>query len=556
MLYLLFVGVLIVFIVGLGVLLGSMDIQNIQAEWAKRRCEPAVMFSGFLYKPSEDPRSATAFSADNFSFCVRSLIDDVFAELLAPIFGIFSQQMAAANTTNGVFNSVRNQIGNTFRSFGGVFNDFFETYKRGALQLSRITQLLKQAMLKVSGAMVSIVFLGLSLMTSLLNTYDFIVKVVIIIMSILVALIVLLFFALIPFMPIIFTTIAILTGAGLGSAVGGMAGAFCIDPDAEVLLVTGETVPLKKINIGDALGRDCGIVEGILETDTEGPLYNIGGVIISGSHMVEGPSGENIFAADHPSATPVATEKPKKLIILNTTTRKIPVIMPDTRTVLTVRDWEEFPEDDEEGHQLWEHLVWDILNPGVEKPAGPFNTEEALFSRHSEVYEKNLGVIPLSFVARGMDILDITGRYTKVLGRYKGVAYNQGSCGEQWHTTGVRRLNSNGRWEKRPVTTTATTTTQTTTQKTPPTTTTTAPTTVIGYHLITETGTFLISSKGKTLRVRDYTEVGWKRIDKTYETVRLYLNKKKETQQSSNTTVCVSDSSSQAWCSCWPQIFS
>ena len=540
MLYFLFIGLLIVFIVGLGVLLGSMDIQNIQAEWPKRRCEPAVMFSGFLYKPSTDTRSATAFAADNFSFCVRSLIDSVFAELLAPILGVFSQQMSAANTTNGVFNSVRNQIGNTFRSFGGVFNDFFDTYKRGTLQLSRITQLLKQAMLKVSAAMVSIVFLGISLMTSLLNSYDFVVKVVIIIMSILVALIVLLFFALVPFMPIIFTTIAILTAAGLGSAVGGMAGAFCIDPDAQVLLATGRTVSLKNINIGDILGDNCGVVEGILETDTEGPLYDIGGVVISGSHMIEGPNGTNIFAEDHPAASPV-TETPSKLIILNTSTRKIPIVMPATKTILTVKDWEEFPEDDEEGKQLWETLVWDILNPGIETPHGSFNTDTALFSRHTEVLERTLGAIPLSFVTRNMEILDINGKYTKVLGRYKGVAYNQNVCDPQWYTSGVRHLKSNGAWKKKTVKSTDHISVNETKS-------------AIGYNLITDSGTFIINCKGKTMQVRDFTEVGWRNIDETYEIVRLYLNKKKEAQQSSN-TVCVSDSSSQGWCSCWQQIF-
>ena len=182
-LFLLFFGLLLIFIIGLGVLLGSMDITNIQSEWDKRRCDPTVMFSAFLYKPSSDSRSSSEFASDNFSFCVKSIIDDVFKQLLAPILGVFVQQMGAANTTGDVLNSIRNQIGNSFRSFSGVFSDFFDAYKRGTMQLSRMTQILKQGMLKVSAAVISIVFMGMSLMTSLLNTYDFIVKVVIIIMS-------------------------------------------------------------------------------------------------------------------------------------------------------------------------------------------------------------------------------------------------------------------------------------------------------------------------------------------------------------------------------------
>jgi hypothetical protein len=255
--------------------------------------------------------------------------------------------------------------------------------------------------------------------------------------------------------------------------------------------------------------------------------------------MIEGPNGTNIFAENHPAASPV-TERPEKLIILNTSTRKIPILMPTTKTILTVKDWEEFPDDDEEGKQLWETLIWDILNPGIETPHGPFNTEAALFSRNTEVLERTLGAIPLSFVTRNMEVLDINGKYTKVLGRYKGIVYNQNVSEPQWYTSGVRHLKSNGAWKKKKEDLVKSTKHRKS---------------VVGYNLITDSGTFIANCKGKTLKVRDFTEVGWQNIDETYEIVRLYLNKKKEAQQSSN-TVCVSDFSSQGWCSCWQQIFS
>jgi len=536
--FFIFFGLILILIIGLGVLLGSMDIKNIQAEWDKRRCEPTIMFSAFLYKPPTDPRSSSDFASDNFSFCIRSLIDDVFKQLLAPVLGIFSQQMAAANTTGGVFNSLRNQVGNMFRSFGGVFNDFFETYKRGTMQLSRITQLLKQAMLKVSAAVVSIVFLGISLMTSLLNTYDFIVKVVIIIMAILVAMIVLLFFALIPFMPIIFTTIAILTAAGLGGAVGGMAGAFCIDPNALVYLEDGSTTPLNKIKIGTKLGAGCGTVEGILETDSTGPLYRVEGIIMSGSHMVL--NGDTyVFAEKYPGATLVAEEdRPAKLIILNTSSRSIPLL--GEKTVIA-KDWEEIPEDDDIGAELWEQLVWNILNPTQEYSPTEHYYNAGLFSNKCEVYEKKIGALQIDFVERGMEIQDINGTYTRVLGLYTGTATVPEeilkTTPSTWYTNGVRRRTEGGIWAKSPDV------------KGVPAT---------GYQLITDSGTFIIHCKGNTLQVRDFTEVGWKEIDKTYESVREHLsnmNKKKELQQNSSKT-CVSDFSSQGWFSYWRQIFS
>ena len=509
-LFLLFFGLLLIFIIGLGVLLGSMDITNIQSEWDKRRCDPTVMFSAFLYKPSSDSRSSSEFASDNFSFCVKSIIDDVFKQLLAPILGVFVQQMGAANTTGDVLNSIRNQIGNSFRSFSGVFSDFFDAYKRGTMQLSRMTQILKQGMLKVSAAVISIVFMGMSLMTSLLNTYDFIVKVVIIIMSIIIAMIVLLFFALIPFMPIIFTTIAILTAAGLGGAVGGMGSAFCIDPNTLVLLHNGDRKPLRNIQLGDILGSSCGKVEGILETNTTGQLFYVEGVLMSGSHMVFDPRvNEYVFAADYPGSTIASDiDRPDKLIILNTTSRSIPLIGNDGKLVI-VKDWEEIPEGDIEGLKLWNSLTWCMLNANTPIPLEELNhNSQAGIAKNVDVFEKTYGVIHVQYVKRGMYIRDINGEFTEVLGVYKG--FMGSGSNEHWVSSGVRLLNPQGKWSRH----------QQISEE--------GEGEGEGYHLITESGTFIIIAGVKIYTIRDFTEVGYKNIDKTYNVVRNHLTETKK----------------------------
>ena len=548
---LLLIGVVFLLIIGLGVLLGSLDIQNIKADWPNRRCEPTVMFSAFMYKPSSDPRSVSAFATDNFNFCLRNLVKEVFNVLLAPALGVFSQQMSAANTTGQVFNSIRNQLGNQFRSFSSIFDSFFETYKRTTLQVSRITQLIRAAMLKVSAAIVSIVFMGLSLMTSLLNTYDFIIKVVIIILGIIVAMIILLFFALIPFMPVIFTTIAILTAAGMGGAVGGMAGAFCLHPATKISLYDGAKISIKHINIGDILAGDSGRVTGILETDTIGDLYNVSGVVMSGSHLVE-HNGEYIFANKHPDGKLYKNMLPERLIILNTEGRSIPTL-DKNGNILNVKDWEEIPDDDEEGQLLWEKEVDKILNLAT-TPQSSLRIPESigLFSKMTCVFEEYSGQIPISCIKRGDYVLDIYNNYTKVLGIYRGSLYiNTYPIRKFWYSDGVRILDTNNKWitdDAFEIDICPHSDINVYTKR------------IYGYNLITESGTFgVISNDNNMLIVRDFTEVGYKNIDKTYAAVQKHLSlskKKKEIQQNSNTAECVSDSSSQVYCCCLPQIFS
>ena len=141
-------------------------------------------------------------------------------------------------------------------------------------------------------------------------------------------------------------------------------------------------------------------------------------------------------------------------------------------------------------------------------------------SNNTEVFEKAHGIIQLQNVKRGMYIMDINGGFTEVLGVYKGIADKRDE--EYWISSGVRVLNRNHIWvrnrdlfinkntkEEDAATVAATATA--------------AAAATIGYHLITESGTFTIVSGVEIYNIRDFTEVGYKNIDKTYDEVRNHL---------------------------------
>ena len=50
---------------GLGIIMGSTDIKAVMDDWANRRCDIDILFASFLFKPSNDPRSASEFASNN-----------------------------------------------------------------------------------------------------------------------------------------------------------------------------------------------------------------------------------------------------------------------------------------------------------------------------------------------------------------------------------------------------------------------------------------------------------------------------------------------------------
>ena len=60
--------------VGLAFIFAYMNVEKIKADWPNQRCNPLVMISGFLYKPSDDTRSSGEFAQDNFQFCIIIII--------------------------------------------------------------------------------------------------------------------------------------------------------------------------------------------------------------------------------------------------------------------------------------------------------------------------------------------------------------------------------------------------------------------------------------------------------------------------------------------------
>ena len=449
----LFLTISIVFCFGFAMLISQSSAADVIAHWADRRCDLDVMMSAFYYKPANDIRSASQFTTDNFTFCVGSKTETYLHSLFGSLFEVLRKQMGAADIMTEVMTSLKTSV--------------------------------------------SSIYIGLSLQTALLNTVDFIINVIMIVLYIMIALAVIFFFPILPVMAIVYLAVNGIEMA-LPGRTGAMGAVFCFDESTRVLLQNGTTLPINEIKVGDVL-LNGQIVEARIELmGPLSPLYVIDGVEVSGDHRIW--SAEKrlwTLVKDHPSAYK-SFNHPDLLWTLITSNREIPV--QGLHSIQRFADWEELPDTDENA-ALWDKIVTDLFGQ-VSNTQVPINPPVLSGGLHVKKFQA--GWIPLYTVKQGDWIMG-ENRWTKVL----GVCHRQahGGIGEK-----ESRI-TDGVWIKEesfyPSWVHSTKISDTLPW--------------LGYHLITEEGAFRIrgldSSSITDTIVRDFTEVGWWRLPETYTRV-------------------------------------
>ena len=503
-------------VLGLSVAMTGVDIEATKRNWAERRCDVDAMMLGFLYKPSDDTRSSGDFAADNFTFCVKSIFRDIMKVLLAPLLLVIGKSIDSASILSDIFQALRGLKATFMEGFAKILDPFYRRFIATGAAYARNFGRLYSAMKRVGGIAVASIYMTMGLQLAIENFVRFVILVVLIIMFVIAALLILIWFGIIPFLFIIFAVITLLEVGGFGDMLGDLGSTFCFDPDTPVETKDGQTKPLSQCKVGDVL-QDGSVIEGILNTDgTKEGLYSIDGITVSGSHLVWSQlRHEWIKVSELPDAAPISKELPV-LICLRTSSRNI--VLKGTSNVWKFRDWEELPLEEPNSDKVWDWLVNGIIN---EKPKDTLRkqgrpiipTEDPLFGSECRVHDISGLRKPISEVKLGDSIYSKSG-FTRVVGVYEGTAEMRTAFS---FSDGVWLQTSVQSWahpefagkDKQ----------------------------LGGYHLITEAGDFWVEADTYSGYTRDFTEVGSDQLPLTYSFTQALLKKYSSREES-----CVLDS--------------
>jgi len=502
----------------LGFTIANLERSTVMNDWENRRCDVPIMTAAFFFKPDTDTRTANEFATENFTFCMKSFVDRFINLFSEPIIKLFGKQVNAATSATNALNMVRNIAHNMYNAFTKYIASYFKKFTASVFEMNRILQYLKMAMNRVNGIATSMIFSGLIIFRGVINFILFVIRVIMIICGIMLIIIIILFFILFPIMPIILATLgAIITGVlilsgvisgTIASEAEGQRKGFCFSEDTEVL-VKGETrTRVQDIKVGDELG-EYGKVTAVVQMDgTHVELYNLDGVYVSESHLVQGT--DKVWKAVSSDERAVPSNKKSAIVYCFNTTSNIIPICGTTATTL-YRDWEEISNEDTKGQYIWNYMVLCMLNNYVNydtwKNGVKMECDVAVMGKGVKV-KTGKGWVRLSDIPfPGGTVLDRNGKEQGVRGVIHAEVENVQYGGvDTWHTELYEERD--GVWIKGNSTISC------------------GEETIQGMTLITDDGEYTIwdEVQKKEVIVRDFTEVGYQSIHETYSFVAARLS--------------------------------
>ena len=495
-------------LVALGFTFSTMERHVVMNNWDKKRCEFPIMTAGMFFKPDSDPRSKSQFSKDNFSFCMKSHVDSFMDILMKPIKTVFGAQVGVATGGIDMINSIRAMTATMYAAFSKMLEGFFKKFNSSIFQMNRIVQHLRTAMNRMGGMVLAVLFAGISAFRGMINAIQFVMKVILIICGILIAIMIIIFFVLFPFIPMVLATLGaivttvvaislVVVGSMAGTAAADMKGSICFSKNTK--LTSNGPKSVSEVKLGDTLDN-CGEITAIIETTGKDvPLFDLEGVEVSGSHLVQ--SGNKYIEVAHDPRSKKIETRSDILYCFNTTSNKIPVYTPEKTIIF--RDWEEISDDDEQGKYLWNYMILKKLN----KSANYMKWKDSITSFDIPLMNRKVktikGFINISEIKVLDKVLDRDGKEQIVIGVVRGFTNGLPNGLSEWNTELYEY--KDGVWVK------GKNTLEKSSKK------------IEGRTLITETGEFIILDEVEK-RVRDFTEIGCDSIAETYPFVASRLN--------------------------------
>jgi hypothetical protein len=488
--------------------------------WDERRCEFAVMAAAGFFKGDSDSRSKTQFAKDNFEFCMKSYVDKFMTTLMTPVTALLDKQMDATSSSMDVLNSLRDLTQSLYSELSKYVEGFYRKFNASVFEVSRVVQYMRMAVSRVTAMMMSMLYTGITVFRGMLNSIQFVIKVILIICGIMIAIIIVLWFVLFPVIPLIISTLgAIVTTVALlsmviSSQIANQASSskkgFCFAKDTLVPVNQADgkerLLPVQEVKVGDTLSQDGGRVTAVLVMDgTDVPLYRLEGILVSGSHLVKGTDSVWKSVCDDERSQPV-TDTSATLYCFNTATHNIPVYSPATQATISFRDWEEFSDQDDLGHYSWNYLILKLLNNHSNydkwKNSMTPSTEVPLMSGTTKV-KTTKGYMELSRITLGTPhLVGRQGKSQKVVGKVHGELHgNKEQTSSTWATE-LFELDDTT-WVKSSSTVVG------------------GEEVLMGENVMTETGELVVwdEREKRDKVIRDFTDIGYTTIHETYPLV-------------------------------------
>ena len=323
--------------------------ESIADDWINQRCKPQYMpFAGLITHP--EGTTAFQYTSDNFQYCVQNILTNITGYALEPLqfmIKALTQVFSAISNSLQQIREIINKLRNNIKKFA---EDILGRILNVMIPIQKMFIVLMDVMQKIQGVMTGGLYTMLgsyytlqALMGAIL---EFIIKILIALAIIIIGLWIL------PFTwPAAAATTAVFLAISVPLSIiiyfmsevlhiksSAIPKLRCFDRKTKFILLDGTFKHIEELKPQDILMDGSIVTSKIKITSRDLNIYNLNGIIISESHIVN-YNKKWIYVKDHPEADIIYNYTEPYLYCLNTSSKLI------TLNNMLFSDWDEIFDD-------------------------------------------------------------------------------------------------------------------------------------------------------------------------------------------------------------------
>ena len=341
-------------------IMSHMDL--IKSDWVNQRCKPYVMpFAGMINLPKD--KTMFQFTSENFTYCTQGILQSTTSSALSPLTFITSALAETFSAISDAINSARAMMSKLRTFFQTMAQELMGRIMNVMISLQQIIISVRDFLAKVQGILTGTLFTSLGTYYTLKALLGAIAELILKILIALAAIIAILWvFPVTWGAAVTNTAIFVALSIPLALMLTFFTEVLKIHPslaipsvkcfDAETLIK--ENTPAAEICPGDWLAPDIRVTaKQTFVKDDDMDMYLLGGVCVSGTHLVYYPPRNSWIAVEcHPDAMPLITkyknkyknkEKKERIYCFCTTSGTIPLM----NNTLLFADWDDDEKKEE-----------------------------------------------------------------------------------------------------------------------------------------------------------------------------------------------------------------
>ena len=329
-------------------------LKPLKEDWPNQRCSPSVIpFAGIINAPEGENKFN--YTAQNFSGCINNILKTVSDFALQPIYYVSNVMVSAFKEMYDSLDSIRAMFNKIRNSVRDISEEIYGRTLNITMPIIQLFITAKDTLGKVLGTLTASLYTFMSSYLALMSLfgaiYDIIIKIIIILVGIIIISLATFNFGFAATTIAFTVPIAVLMGLfakfiknilKLSGKKGVPKVPRCFDGEDKVKMADGHSKNFSEIEINDVLYDGSKVTAFMKMSSSEHIMYNLRGIIVTGTHKVFHEEKGWILVEEHPESIKIGDYRKPYIYCLGTSNKLIN--LQSDSGIISFGDWDELED--------------------------------------------------------------------------------------------------------------------------------------------------------------------------------------------------------------------